>query len=125
MVARCASYQEAGYPAGRWRIPTKAEVEYIIGLSEDGKIPRLFGEAGSSTAYWVSSGTYTTGNDSGDDYEPGTSGSAYVRCVYDVWYWGEATIKEESRTNNPGGWDNDDFVWGDDPNGRLERGTEH
>lgn len=124
-VMRCASYQEAGYPAGRWRIPTKAEVEYIIGLSEDEKIPRLFGQEGTSTNYWVSSGKYTTGNYGWQgDYTPGTSGNAYVRCVYDVWYWGEATI-EEDKEHNTGNWDNNDFVWGDNPQGALEKGQEH
>ena len=41
-VKRCATYQENGYPAGRWRVPTKAEVEFIISLSNDKKIPKLF-----------------------------------------------------------------------------------
>ena len=38
---RCAAYQEDGYPAGRWRVPTKAEVKYIIQLSGWGVIPVL------------------------------------------------------------------------------------
>lgn len=125
-VKRCASYQEAGYPAGRWRIPTKAEVEYITQLSSDGKIPRLFGgQNGSAAAYWVSSGTYTAGASYTDNYyTPGLSGSEAVRCVYDVWYWGEATI-EEDKEHNTGNWDNNDFVWGDNPQGALEKGQEH
>lgn len=125
-VKRCASYQEAGYPAGRWRIPTKAEVEYITQLSSDGKIPRLFGgQYGSAAAYWVSSGTYTAGASYADNYyTPGLSGSEAVRCVYDVWYWGEATI-EEDKEHNTGNWDNNDFVWGDNPQGALEKGQEH
>lgn len=40
---RCASYQEYGYPAGRWRLPTVAEVMYIAQLNADGKIERLLG----------------------------------------------------------------------------------
>ena len=40
---RCASYQEYGYPAGRWRLPTVAEVLYIAKLNADGKIERLLG----------------------------------------------------------------------------------
>lgn len=87
--ARCASYQENGYPAGRWRIPTKAEIEYVISLSDDGKIPRLFDEG-----YWCSSGLY------GDD-----SDGVAVRCVYDVWYWGEG--KEGNASNNY-----ESFYWG-------------
>lgn len=123
-VERCASYQEAGYPAGRWRIPTKAEVEYIINLSNQRKIPRLFGESGTTTDYWVSSGTYNTST----GYEAGISGTAYVRCVYDVWYWGEQTIEEDDEHNRPNGsypLTNYDFVWGDAIDGSLERGVEH
>ena len=40
---RCASYQENGYPAGRWRIPTEGEIEFIVSLSNMGYIPKLFG----------------------------------------------------------------------------------
>lgn len=39
---RCAAYQENGYPAGRWRLPTKAEIEFLVSLSEYDKIPKLF-----------------------------------------------------------------------------------
>ncbi|MCH5335754.1 MAG: hypothetical protein J1D86_08160 [Alistipes sp.] len=39
---RCAAYQEGGYPAGRWRLPTRAEIEFISQLSRDGRIPLLF-----------------------------------------------------------------------------------
>ena len=39
---RCASYQEDGLPAGRWRIPTKAEIEFMIELSNLDVIPSLF-----------------------------------------------------------------------------------
>lgn len=116
---RCASYQEGGYPAGRWRIPTKAEVEYIVGLSEERKIPRLFGEVDTDTNYWVSSGYYNT--DTG--YHTGTNSVVYVRCVYDVWYWGNTTIEEDE--HNTSGLTNEDFVWGDSEDGTLTRGTEH
>ena len=87
---RCASYQENGYPAGRWRVPTEAEIAYVISLSEDKKIPKLFDEG-----YWCSSGTVY--GSSGDE--------AAVRCVYDVWYWGEG--KEGDASNNY-----ESFYWG-------------
>lgn len=119
-VKRCASYQEAGYPAGRWRIPTKAEVEYIVSLSEEHKIPRLFGEAGTTTDYWVSSGKYNTS----EGYRSGTNGTAVVRCVYDVWYWGDQTI-EEDKEHNTENWNNNQFIWGDAEDGSLTEGTEH
>lgn len=79
-VKRCASYQENGYPAGRWRVPTEAEILFCISLSEYGKIPTLFGGA-----YYASSGRYYSTSD-GDFLE---ANRASVRCVYDVWYWGE------------------------------------
>lgn len=39
---RCASYQENGYPAGRWRIPTVAEIDFLMRLSDYDHIPELF-----------------------------------------------------------------------------------
>lgn len=98
-VQRCASYQENGYAAGRWRIPTKAEVEFIVNLSENKKIPLLFGGGSSNTDYWVSSGKYNTSN----GYSEGRNGEAYVRCVYDVWYW------SNKKLTNP-----NQFTWGDE-----------
>lgn len=113
-LKRCGSYQEAGYPAGRWRIPTKAEVEYIINLSEEEKIPQLFNDNGD---YWTSSGVFNT------DTGMTNRSSAYVRCVYDVWYWGNQTIEtDEYNTEN---YTNNQFVWGDAENGTLREGTEH
>lgn len=87
---RCASYQENGYPAGRWRVPTEAEIAYVISLSKDNKIPKLFDEG-----YWCSSGTVYGSSDD----------AAAVRCVYDVWYWGEG--KEGDAANNY-----ERFYWG-------------
>lgn len=97
---RCAAYQEKGYPAGRWRVPTVAEIMYITQLSADGKIDRLFGRKGnnnngSTSDYWCNSGYVTVHN--GEDAaskeapiaHPGETGGATksVRCVYDEWYW--------------------------------------
>ena len=79
---RCASYQENGYPAGRWRIPTAAEMEFITSLWGVGAIPSIF-----NSAYWVADGRqydYAGGN----GFTTSTS-STTVRCVYDVWYWGD------------------------------------
>lgn len=106
---RCATYQEAGRPAGRWRLPTRAEVEYVASLSRDGIIPVLFGPTGNATKayYWTASGVVSVDRQaeidvikSDDDrlkndmtvvVEGGVSNSISVRCVYDDWYW----IKED------------------------------
>lgn len=93
---RCASYQEKGYPAGRWRLPTAAEVSYITKLSTDGVITRLFGSNtnGETSDYWCNSGYITVydGTDAASKTKPvlhrgETSGDKSVRCVYDEWYW--------------------------------------
>lgn len=85
---RCASYQEFGRPAGRWRLPTVAEIQFTMSLSADGKIVRLFGGTSGSTDYWANDGvvrvsgtSVSTKSDDQNDGEP------RVRCVYDEWYW--------------------------------------
>lgn len=93
---RCAAYQENGYPAGRWRIPTEAEIQFVIGLSDEGYIPELF-----DGDYYASSGRYYSSG-SGFSSDPDKNGSHAVRCIYDVWYWGDDKIA------NP-----NVFTWGD------------
>lgn len=77
---RCASYQENGYPAGRWRIPTQGEIEFLIKLSDYKFIPSLF-----NARYWQSDGNYYESAEADNDH-------VFVRCVYDVWYWGEEPV---------------------------------
>ena len=111
-VRRCAAYQENGYPAGRWRLPTAAEIRFLMKLSADNKIPQLF-DPDATNGYWAggreacfkdnneirfdqisSDNGYTvspsTGeNDTAVNYtKSGTTYSIYTRCVYDTWYWG-------------------------------------
>lgn len=83
---RCATYQEAGYPAGRWRLPTEAEIMFVRDhLQGNGKILNLF--VPGNTAYWASSTRYI----SNDRFtaRSNSSTTAYSRCVYDIWYWGD------------------------------------
>ena len=77
---RCASYQEDGYPAGRWRVPTRAEIMYMVMLAKDGKIPVLLSNSGW---YWGSDKkAYCPGN-----FDNPRTNDSNVRCVYDEWYW--------------------------------------
>lgn len=110
---RCASYQENGYPAGRWRIPTVAEIDFLINLSDYQHIPELFSpeyHAGGQAyydVYWAGGHygyggkPYTDRNHSNaainlsDATENnsrlvinGERFQTYMRCVYDEWYWG-------------------------------------
>lgn len=99
---RCASYQEDGYPAGRWRIPTAAEIKYIVTLSARGFITILFNDDGN---YWAANGyIYVPDYDNGGSVTQTTGSSAYVRCVYDEWYWGSEPIADKTK-----------FTWGDEP----------
>jgi hypothetical protein len=90
---RCATYQEAGYPAGRWRLPTLAEIAFIVSLQNSNVIESMFNN--SDIGYWTSSGgIITANNNSKYTQEQSNSGkSAYVRCVYDLWYWGSDPVK--------------------------------
>ena len=110
MKKRCASYQEDGYPAGRWRLPTKAELEFIFYLSNKGKVPTLFV---SSMDYWCAHGYANPGDDGYADmgyrtYYNDWSNTISVRCVYDDWYWGsDPVLKTEEEKSR--------FTWGDQP----------
>lgn len=100
---RCASYQENGYPAGRWRVPTEAEIQYIVSLSDRGVIPVLFGGD-----YYASSGRYYDNESSPAGFHDDSRGGHAVRCVYDVWYWGNEKMSEKDGSDT-------EFVWGDEP----------
>ncbi|NMB37396.1 MAG: DUF1566 domain-containing protein, partial [Bacteroidales bacterium] len=103
---RCAAYQENGYPAGRWRVPTEAEILFIVNRSNAGVFPTLFG----AVNYWASGNrAYNAGTNTWS-----TPSSAYVRCVYDVWYWGD-----EKGDYNGGGVDYGIPMIGTNPNGNV------
>lgn len=109
---RCASYQEDGYPAGRWRLPTKAEIEYIAQLNSDNKIELLLGSTDSSTDYWCNSGYMTVQQGRTPSYTAESLTSMetrYTRCVYDDWYWGAS---ENDRLSDS---EKSTFTWGDQP----------
>ena len=87
MERRCATYQEAGYPAGRWRLPTEAEVSFIANLQALQFINQLF----STTGYpWTANGEALQIN--GNSVSLRAQGGNSVRCVYDAWYWGEDPV---------------------------------
>ena len=85
---RCATYQEAGYPAGRWRLPTVAEISYIYTLQEKGVIDNLF-NPGHDGGYWSSEGYAVRYRNSHPSLRLNYTGTDPIRCVYDVWYWGD------------------------------------
>lgn len=102
---RCATYQENGYPAGRWRLATYAEIQLIVSLSYRGIIPELFT---STSSYWCAHGSVKGDGDGNVSPNGGNSGVS-VRCVYDEWYWGSKRLS----TNTSDTPNFSQFVWGD------------
>ena len=128
----CATYQENGYPAGRWRLPTVGELRYMAELSQDKIIPQLFrndeGYWTNNGLYRVEDGTVNVIDDLTDSWfaqlwnnrvVSGLNNSGYLigytRCVYDEWYW----VYKDSKGNKiPDNFNNDAnlrsiFHWGD------------
>lgn len=100
---RCASYQEDGYPAGRWRLPTKAEMEFILYQTNAGRLPDIYKD---DTTYWCAHGSATVSGTRVNLNRVTQVSSGYsARCVYDEWYW-EDKLSDE---------DKDTFTWGDMP----------
>ena len=104
---RGATYQEAGYPAGRWRMPTEAEIAFIAARQYDGTIPAIFN---TDMTYFASSGRFViipSDKSKGlmyftiDQLNQSATAAGKPRYtyadlidakyVYDVWYWGEET----------------------------------
>ena len=115
---RCASYQENGYPAGRWRLPTTAEVLFIVDLQVKGAIQKLFVNS------WYFSATheiqYTDGSNpqiqdiNRNNIINNSTNRCSVRCVYDEWYWGsEQEAQRNTTINDPNNGDYYYFTWGD------------
>ena len=99
---RCAGYQEDGFPGGRWRIPTLSEIKFIAQLSANGVFESMF-----SGDYWSANGLVNVNKEKGTVDDTVGGDMAYLRCVYDSWYWGD-----EQWTNEVSG-KHDQFVWGD------------
>jgi len=93
---RCASFQENGFPAGRWRLPTKGEVRFISQLSANGYFEWQFGGN-----YWSANGALNVNKNTGVITEV-TPTIALLRCVYDSWYWGDDQVDDPTI-----------FTWGD------------
>ena len=126
---RAAAYQEVFFPAGRWRLPTYGEIEYIMTLAAQKKIPRLFGANENDTwYYWCAQGLVQvpagnaanqnitiitspggTAPFNGDNYR------ARTRFVYDEWYWGNDNISAKPGETPNGTTLMYDFTWGDRP----------
>ena len=97
---RCASLQENGFPAGRWRVPTEAEIRFISNLSAHGVFEWQF-----SGDYWSANGAVNV-NKATHTVTPVSKTVAMLRCVYDSWYWGDDRVLDNDGLPSI-------FTWGD------------
>ena len=127
MKKRCASYQEDGYPAGRWRLPTRAEFQFILTQINLGNLPGVYLE---NYDYWCAHGLGEPENGVVVmNYISNSQGGGYssitpVRCVYDEWYWENSETYrlgvDASGTYRPF----NTFTWGDMPRDQFDAKTE-
>ena len=97
---RCAAYQENGYPAGRWRVPTLGEIKFAVMLSQAGVFPMLFGSSTTEDSnYWYANSDNKYYLSASQTTSSQYSNEVYVRCVYDLWYWGDDR-QDSWKTNN-------------------------
>ena len=108
---RCASLQENGFPAGRWRLPTEGEVRFISMLSTKEVFEWQFGGN-----YWSANGAVKVDKNN-KTVTPITVDKALLRCVYDSWYWGDdrvvAGADEKPVVVKDNSGEPKFFVWGD------------
>lgn len=97
---RVATYQEEGCPAGRWRLPTKGELQFIVKLSSTGKIPYLFTRG---SRYWTAQGLFTVDNNNNGTITTSSNTTGFVKGVYDEWYWDYYTNSKYNITPNNNG----------------------
>lgn len=104
---RCASYQEDGYPAGRWRLPTEAEFKFIMTQVNrtPATLPPMYLKGYD---YWCAHGLGKVGDDGSVtvDYITESNSGNSTRCVYDEWYW-------KDKLETPA--EKNVFTWGDQP----------
>lgn len=98
---RCASLQENGFPAGRWRVPTEAEIRFISNLSAHGVFEWQF-----SGDYWSANGAVNVNKDTKKITLKPDLKVAMLRCVYDSWYWGDDRVLDSNKLPSV-------FTWGD------------
>ena len=98
---RCAALQENGFPAGRWRVPTEAEIRFISNLSAHGVFEWQF-----SGNYWSANGAVKVDKDKKTVTPVSNVENALLRCVYDSWYWGDDRVVDGEGLPSI-------FTWGD------------
>ena len=92
---RAATYQEAGYPAGRWRLPTEAEIMFMVYCQQQGFAPTVFANGSN---YWTADGRWVhIQSGSAEVLFLPAGGERVNRFVYDLWYWGDDPMTDQEQ----------------------------
>lgn len=89
---RCKAYREGAYVKGKWRIPTKAEIQIVDMIQDDpnSAVKTLL----IGNEYWSARSSVTNNTRTSDSYRfKGTGGNSFystsgtfpVRCITDTW----------------------------------------
>lgn len=118
---RCAAFQQYGYPAGRWRLPTGAEIAIFKLIQKYQRSNDIFYRDISNNTSGVGT-NWSNAGATGNGETFGQTGSSYVRCVYDLWYWEKVDANGVSSARIPEGNNRENwkkFTWGDRPKENL------
>lgn len=89
-----------------------AEIRFAAQLSANNVFTPQF-----SDYYWSANGVVSVHQGSGTVTPATTQQTAYIRCVYDSWYWGDdrvvADTEKAFRIVNDNNGTPSVFVWGD------------
>ena len=80
---RCSEYTEGGYPKGSWRMPTRAEIEYINSIQSDynSAVKNLL----KGRQYWSAQEYYYYDSNRNDFVKSNDRVGVAIRCVRDVY----------------------------------------
>ena len=104
-IRRGETYQDSGYPAGRWRLPTEAEIAFVVARQLEHVSPVIFKY---DQWYWTGNGSVIripAENSSNlvfrvwrlTEEQKHSSTQVPHRFVYDLWYWGAEAMNPTNR----------------------------
>ena len=104
-IRRGETYQDSGYPAGRWRLPTEAEIAFVVARQAEHVSPVIFRW---DQWYWTGNGSMILVPPEGstdlvfrvwrlNETQKHQSFACPHRFVYDLWYWGNEPMTPTNR----------------------------
>lgn len=104
-IRRGETYQDSGYPAGRWRLPTEAEIAFVVSRQAEHVSPVIFKW---NQWYWTGNGSIILVPEENSDNlvfriwrltetQKHSTIAVPHRFVYDLWYWGNVAMNPTNR----------------------------